>query len=92
MMIGFVQDMELSAVLDVVNSHITTASLPHLKLENPFVVTGVNRLNHEFERPFSRSPFTLFHQWIDIRDIPKAAKPAAISRRAPKNNHRTGKS
>jgi hypothetical protein len=84
MMIGFVQDMELPAVLDLVNSHIASASLPHLKPEAPFVVTGVCRLNHEFERPFSGSPFTLLHQWIDLRDIPKAAKPAATTQRVPK--------
>jgi hypothetical protein len=89
MMIGFVQDMELPAILNVVNAHIATTCLPNLKVEIPFVVTGVSRLNHEFERPFSRSPFKLLHHWIDIRDIPKAEKPAAISRRIPKNNHIT---
>lgn len=77
MMIGFVQDMELSAILAVVNSHIATASLPCLKPEFELVTNGINRLHHEFERPFPQSPFGLHHQWIDLRDIPKATKTGA---------------
>ena len=91
MMIGFVQDMDMPSILGAVNAHIETTCLPHLKLEDPFFVTGVSSLNHEFERAFSRSPFKLFHQWIDLRDIPKAAKSAATTQRAPNKNHRPKK-
>jgi hypothetical protein len=74
MMIGFVQDMEMSAILDAMNAHIATAALPELELSIGFVTTGVSRLHHEFERPLSQSPFGLHHQWIDLRDIPQAVK------------------
>lgn len=74
MMIGFVQDMEMPTILDLVNAQATTASLPGLKLEIDFVPSGVSRLSHEFDRPFSLSPFKLHHQWVDLRDIPRAVK------------------
>lgn len=74
MMIGFVQDMDMPTILDVVNDYAATASLPSLELEIDFVSAGVSRLNHAFDRPFSQSPFKLHHQWVDLLDIPKAAK------------------
>lgn len=83
MMIGFVQDMDLPAILSVVNAHLATRTLPLLKLEVPFVATGVSRFNHVFERPFSRSPFTLNHQWIDVRDVPRTANVAAKNKTPP---------
>jgi hypothetical protein len=74
MMIGFVQDMDLATILGEVNSHISTQSMPILDPESPLKERRVSHLSHELKRPFPRSPFTLFHQWIDIRDLPKASK------------------
>lgn len=76
MMIGFVQDMDLPQILNVVNSHLTSASLPHLIHASPLSAAGVSHLRHDFERLFPLSPFTLHHHWIDIRDIPKIARQA----------------
>lgn len=92
MMIGFVQDMDMSTILDVVNSHVSAKSLPHLSLEKSFIEAGVSRLNHEFERSFSQSPFTLFHQWIDIRDMPRIAKSTIITKKSSKTGRKINKS
>ena len=81
MMIGFVQDMDLDAILEVTNAHLTTRCQSHLKLETRFIPTGVSRLTHVFERSFSRSPFTLLHLWLDIRDVPISTKVAQGSER-----------
>jgi hypothetical protein len=92
MMIGFVQNMDMSAILDVVNSHVSAKSLPHLRLEKSFVETGVSRLTHEFKRPFLRSPFTLFHQWIDVRDRPRIARSTIITKKPNKRGRKINKS
>lgn len=89
MMIGFVQDMDLNAILDVTNAHLTTRSQPQLKLEMPFVSAGVSRLAHLFERSFHQSPFTLLHLWLDVRNVPKSAKVAIRPKTAPKKNSKT---
>lgn len=92
MMIAFVQDMELTAILNIVNSHLSTQSLPQLKLSISLAAAGVSQLSHKFERPFAGSPFTLYHHWIDLRDIPKAGKVAvrvpksAKIKKSPKNS------
>lgn len=78
MMIAFVQDMELPIIHDIVNAHLAKESLPPFRLEIPFEVGGLSRLEHEFERSFLQSPFRLIHRWLDIRDVPKATKQAQV--------------
>ena len=78
MMIGFVQDMELPAILDVVNAQLVNESVASLRVEATFVKNGVSRLEHEFERAFPQSPFRLLHRWLDIRAVPKKTEPVAI--------------
>lgn len=92
MMIGFIQDMELPAILEVVNAHLAAKSLPHLQLEIPTVDAGISRLSHEFERSIPHSPFRLIHRWLDIRDVPKAAEETTRSAKVRKRNRRTKKS
>lgn len=90
MMIGFVQDMELPAVLSVVNAHLMNESVDSLQIEATFVKNGVSRLRHEFERSFPQSPFRLLHRWLDIRDVPKTAAPtpkAKVVKRAKKTDY-----
>ena len=81
MMIGFVQDMELLAVRDVVNAHLANESVGSLTLEAEFVEDGVSRLEHEFVRTFPHSPFRLLHRWLDTRAVPKIMEPAPIPKR-----------
>jgi len=71
MMIGFVQDMELKTIHGIVNGHLAAHSIPTLRLREEFTEFGITELDHEFERPFPKSPFFLIHRWLDIRDIPK---------------------
>jgi len=71
MMIGFVQDMEPPAILNVVNTYLANQSLPPLLLEGGFVSDGVSGLRHELKRVFLESPFQLAHRWLDIRNVPR---------------------
>ncbi|MCB1079995.1 MAG: hypothetical protein KDM64_19400, partial [Verrucomicrobiae bacterium] len=69
MMIGFIQDMAASEILTVLNEHLGKRSISILESEMPLSHNGLNRLFHEFERPFSKSPFTLLHHWVDISGV-----------------------
>lgn len=82
MMIGFVQDMDLPTILNVVNSHLATHSLPSLKLEAPLAEAAVSQLGQKLERSFLQTSFFLHHRWVDIRDIPKAPKQPKQPRKA----------
>lgn len=86
MMIGFIQDMTPSEILFVLNEHLGNRSLSNLESEMPLSDQGVNRLSHEFERPFSKSPFTLLHQWVDIRGVRAVPPVKATPKKSSKPN------
>lgn len=65
-MVGFWQSMELAQVLMEVNDEARRNSLPGLVPIRP-QASGVEQLEHAFERPFEFSPFHLRHLWIDLR-------------------------
>jgi hypothetical protein len=73
MMIGFVQDMTLDAILSVVNDHLSAHDIPELRFSGRWAEAAITELDHQFDRPFPKSPFQLFHRWLDIRDIPKVS-------------------
>ena len=67
MMVGFIQSMELDAILAEVNSHIP----PFPPLSFPatgWLLKALTVLNpHLFDRRVRLTPFTLNHFWIDLR-------------------------
>ncbi len=89
MMIGFVQDMELPAILEVANSHLATESVTPLRLEGDFAANGFSGLEHSFERTFPQSPFHLIHRWLDIRAVPRKTASSPRPKRA-KSSRKTG--
>lgn len=84
MMIGFIQDMTPSEILFVLNEHLGNRSLSNLESEMPLPNQCVNRLSHEFERPFSKSPFTLLHRWVDIRGVRAVPSVKTTRKKLPK--------
>lgn len=67
-MIGYVQNTDLQILLDEVNRHATTASLPQIVLTPGVWQPIVSRLEHQLSRPaVLPTPFDLRHLWIDLR-------------------------
>ena len=67
-MIGYVQKMELQALLDKVNSKATLAALPQLSLTSDGWKPIVSRLDHQLDRTeVQPTLFDLRHLWIDLR-------------------------
>jgi hypothetical protein len=67
-MVGYVQNMTLDAILASVNAHIaadTASSLP--PIQGTLMNGGLSDLAHVFTRPIKSSPFTLRHRWVDLR-------------------------
>jgi len=68
MMIGFVQDMDLDAILQIVNDHLMANKFPELRQIERWNESGISELDHKFEREFPHSPFLLMHRWLDLRE------------------------
>jgi hypothetical protein len=68
-MVGYVQAMEIAAILAEVNGHLLGAGLPQLPTptsDSP----QLHGTSHVLSRVNSRSPFLLDHFWIDLRTAP----------------------
>lgn len=79
-MVGYIENMDSEDILTEVNVAITA----HLKVDTlakhspDWQEKSTTRLGHAFDRPFEKSPFTLHHLWLDLRDCyPRKAPPAA---------------
>lgn len=70
-MIGYVESMYFADILQEVNDKITSLDegIPVLSVDGTWEEKDTNYLEHEFERPFPKSPFQLHHFWIDVRDF-----------------------
>jgi hypothetical protein len=66
-MVGYVQSMDLVAILSAVNAECGGDGLPNLNLAASWMEGGTSKLDHSFERPFPVSPLTLYHFWVDLR-------------------------
>ena len=67
-MVGYWQSTEAEAILQEVNETAVRCKLPALLLSNAgWKPGGTSHLQHSFDRPFPRSPFTLGHLWVDVR-------------------------
>jgi hypothetical protein len=69
-MVGYVQNMEFDVILLEVNAAIETSPEPIPTLPAPaggWIVNGISRLDHIFERSFLQTPFHLWHLWVDLR-------------------------
>ncbi len=69
-MVGYIENMEFGDILTEVNTEITAK----LKIEQivkhseAWQEKSTTHLGHSFDRPFEKSPFTLHHLWIDLKD------------------------
>jgi hypothetical protein len=68
-MIGYIQNMNPSDILDEVNVCAAGHSIPRLLLSvDGWKENGVSRLDHSLDRPPELStPIDLRHLWVDIR-------------------------
>jgi hypothetical protein len=68
-MVGYIQNMEMHDILNEVNAHATSHSIPALTLSSGgWEVGGISRLDHSLDRPPELStPIDLRHLWIDLR-------------------------
>ena len=68
-MIGYVQHMEFDVVFCEVNATIAINGEPVTILQPPvggWKVDGISCLDHTFERSFAKTPFHLWHLWVDL--------------------------
>lgn len=66
-MVAYWESMEPSELLDDVNSHCLSYSIPEMVLVGSWNKGGVSRLGHNLNRTFELSPFLLHHLWVDLR-------------------------
>lgn len=67
-MIGYVQNMDLDAVLVEVNAECVRNRISQLVLFAAGWQEGLtSHLEHSFDRAFPITPFTLRHMWADVR-------------------------
>jgi hypothetical protein len=71
MMIGFIQSMEPTVTLSILNRHLAARALAPIQLDGSFITDGVSCLKHELVRGFCVTPFQLAHRWLDIRKVPQ---------------------
>ena len=75
-MIAFIQNMTLNDIHVEVNGYAQREEIPLIDLHlSGMQEGGVSYLNHRLTRDFPQSPFHLRHMWLDIRDIPRRARP-----------------
>lgn len=70
-MIGYVQNMSFSEILDEINNEIKITAEPISILRPPksgWTEFGVSEIEQTLMRVFAISPFVLQHFWIDLRD------------------------
>ncbi|MBU0510889.1 MAG: hypothetical protein KKD28_14280 [Chloroflexi bacterium] len=76
-MIGYLEDMTCEEILRAVNAAIEQVqqTLPSPIKISPLSLSqdgwqtkSTSRLNHRLERSFLKSPFTLWHFWLDLRE------------------------
>ncbi len=81
-MVGYIENMDFESILTEVNAGIAA----HLKIDTlakhsaDWQEKSTTRLSHAFDRPFEKSPFTLHHLWLDLRDCypRKSATPKSL--------------
>lgn len=69
-MIGYIQSMDFDQILEEVSQAISQNPeliSPLLPPTDGWQEEGINDLEHELERSFPISPFSLHHFWIDLR-------------------------
>jgi len=67
-MIGYVQNMEMDDILAEINHHGSLIGMVAINIEETgWEVNGINNLVHQFDRPYTISPFELRHVWVDLR-------------------------
>jgi hypothetical protein len=67
-MVGYVQSMELDAILYEVNAACKSKAIHRIGTPiGSWQTKGTSFLKHQLDRPFSVSPFRLSHFWVDIR-------------------------
>jgi hypothetical protein len=68
-MLGYIQSMEVKAVLSEVNKEAFNRNIPAIELSRAgWKKKGVSRLEHEFNRPkVVPTHFTLRHFWVDLQ-------------------------
>jgi hypothetical protein len=85
-MIGYLEDMTCKEILQEVNTAIEqvmqtpspeTKVSPLLPLQSGWQDKATSRLTHQLERSFPKSPFTLWHFWLDLRDCYARTQPKA---------------
>lgn len=62
-MVGYIETIGFSGVLDAVQTRIGEQSLPPLSTLSS--ADDLSELDHSLERPFAVTPFRLIHLWID---------------------------
>jgi len=76
-MIGYLEDMTCEEIFQEVNTAIDqveetlppqTKISPLLSPQTGWQDNAISRLTHQLERPFLKSPFTLWHFWLDLRN------------------------
>ncbi|MFC1975824.1 hypothetical protein ACFLXQ_05460 [Chloroflexota bacterium] len=87
-MIGYIEDMGCEDIFQEVNIAIEQAVQilpPQIKIspltfpQNGWQNKATSRLNHQLERSFPKSPFTLWHFWLDLRNCyPRTRKKTLI--------------
>lgn len=65
-MIGYVQSMSETEILDVVNKEAAVLALPGLELPVP-VADGLIEMQHHLTRSFAPVDFALHHIWADVQ-------------------------
>lgn len=88
-MIGYLEDMTCEEILQEVNAAIEqvketlspqTKITPLLPPQTGWQEKATSRLTHQLERPFPKSPFTLWHFWLDLRNCyPRRCKKTRTS-------------
>jgi hypothetical protein len=75
-MIGYLEDMTCTEIIREINAAIKQIqqTLPSqtkipllLSPRNGWQDQGTSRLSHRLERAFPKSPFVLWHFWLDLR-------------------------
>lgn len=68
-MVGYVQNMDMNDILNEVNTHAASHSIPVLILSpDGWKAGGISRLDHRLNRPPELlTPIDLRHLWIDLR-------------------------
>lgn len=75
-MIGYLEDMISDKIFQEINATIAQAKqnlpilvkIPPLSLQDDWSNNPINCLNHHLERAFPKSPFILWHFWLDLRN------------------------